>query len=735
LKTLSLYPDNNNRGEITTALFVLSMVIITLGTFASTRLSRTGPKLNPYAASVTCESLTQYPNRKCDDVLTELNGKKCNSSLWGSWEFKCTNTACVNGNAVGVPYWCDGEKWHNMNNYGECTDKCKASVPPAAPTDCEQTNGTIVNYELRQDCDTVNFKPGHCIKIEQYCEDGKIKEKPGQDTNKTCGNNEDCKATQIPPDIAVKNAFLSGFINITNKPGKLIEKVAVAYKVDASTYSPVFEISLNSNDKERVIAYHFDKINNQPVKIGDEITLAVYVMLNGVTNPIGTKDYQIKVDKKNYQFDFEPIVIEEDKPISKEPPEEIEVAPSPQVETKLSGKIIITNNSTYTVKHVYLFSKRVGYVFDSEITNSTKSIDFTNSNQKRLNPRETHEINASVSFSGTTSTFSSAYQSITLQPGNNILNFDITINQPDLEKDKPESQEDTHLSGRIGIDNKSGKKIKEVNILAKPAGGAEFPIFQNSEKIPAYTVFISIQYQSTGSVSNSNIKMSAGNTYTMHANVVFDQEDKPFNSEDQTITLQTGENIQNFDFTINKDDTTSHNPERKPASMKGTIHIVNQNPDTPVHEAVIIMNKPNSRSSDDGGINSFEVDDSVDQANINLDYLTDYGEYFLSGNTYVYRVFLLDPRLNILASTDKTIITFTEVENIRNFDFTIPKIVQSEDQGTSGQIVVNTSYCPSQFKVIANQWLSRRGTDGKLEIIPLTAFQIYKLNEIVPICQ
>lgn len=188
-------PDGTSQaGAISAGFAVLLLVTSLLGLIAGYKAVQTPTKTTSKAALLTCDQLTQYPNRKCTDTWGSC-------STYGSWKYKCMSTSCPydNSKMVGIPYWCDGALWRNMNQYGECADSCLApSVPSPTPGGvCSgKPDGTIIKSQFKKECDTARKQ---CVWVEQYCQGGNLLEKSGRDVGWSCATQADCTGSAPVP--------------------------------------------------------------------------------------------------------------------------------------------------------------------------------------------------------------------------------------------------------------------------------------------------------------------------------------------------------------------------------------------------------------------------------------------------------------------------------------------------------------------------------------------------------
>lgn len=123
--------NRGQRGAISAGIAVLILVTSLIGVIAGYKAVQSPTRTTPKAETYTCTTIpsNQYPNRKCED--TSLGA----CITYGSWKYKCSGTQgpCASDAGVGVPFWCDGQLFHNMNSFGECTTQCKPSgVQPTA---------------------------------------------------------------------------------------------------------------------------------------------------------------------------------------------------------------------------------------------------------------------------------------------------------------------------------------------------------------------------------------------------------------------------------------------------------------------------------------------------------------------------------------------------------------------------------------------------------------------------
>lgn len=123
-----MYKKSLERGAISVAVAVLILVTSLVGIVAGYKAVQSPTRTLPKAQQLKCTDLTQYPKRNC---AVTLDGP-CN---YGEWKYDCKTNSCPYDSSagVGVPYWCDGDKWYMMNYEGECTNQCQpSSVQPTA---------------------------------------------------------------------------------------------------------------------------------------------------------------------------------------------------------------------------------------------------------------------------------------------------------------------------------------------------------------------------------------------------------------------------------------------------------------------------------------------------------------------------------------------------------------------------------------------------------------------------
>ncbi len=119
-------------GFISLPATILVLAASLIGIVAGYKAVQKPTNVAPFAQQLQCANLNQYPNRKCEETLP-------GPCTYGAWKYQCTGSQgpCLSDAGVGVPYWCDGNLWHNMNFYGECTTVCKPntdSQPNPPPT-------------------------------------------------------------------------------------------------------------------------------------------------------------------------------------------------------------------------------------------------------------------------------------------------------------------------------------------------------------------------------------------------------------------------------------------------------------------------------------------------------------------------------------------------------------------------------------------------------------------------
>lgn len=133
----------DEHGAIPVGIAILLLVTSLVGLAAGYKAVQTPTQTQSKAASMTCDQLKACPagSTKGVNCFPDANclDTKPGPCAYGTWIYDCTknpNYQCTDRSVlVGVPYWCDGTVYHNMNNFGECTNKCPAPTSsPNQPT-------------------------------------------------------------------------------------------------------------------------------------------------------------------------------------------------------------------------------------------------------------------------------------------------------------------------------------------------------------------------------------------------------------------------------------------------------------------------------------------------------------------------------------------------------------------------------------------------------------------------
>lgn len=126
----------NQQGGVPVGFAILLLVATVAGIAAGFKAVKTPTRTLPHAGLLKCQDLTQYSKRKCEITLP-------GPCTYGEWKYDCKGITCpYDPNAgVGVPYWCNGEKWTMMNYEGECTNECKPQSPQPTIPSGGQTGG------------------------------------------------------------------------------------------------------------------------------------------------------------------------------------------------------------------------------------------------------------------------------------------------------------------------------------------------------------------------------------------------------------------------------------------------------------------------------------------------------------------------------------------------------------------------------------------------------------------
>ncbi len=170
-----------------------------------------------------CQDLTDSPNKDCSDTMA-------GPCEYGTWKYKCTNTACPSDKSVGVgiPFWCDGDKWFDTNKLGECTNACTApgATAPSPSSECSgKADGFVISGCTQQECETVNKK---WINAEKICQGGVAYTKPGKLSADAC--NPQTEKFRACPAGAAGAVGASGTTGPTTGTG-VTKQVKVKYKV------------------------------------------------------------------------------------------------------------------------------------------------------------------------------------------------------------------------------------------------------------------------------------------------------------------------------------------------------------------------------------------------------------------------------------------------------------------------------------------------------------------------
>lgn len=134
------------KGALAPLVFLLLMTSL-VGLAVGYKAVQSPTNIAPKAQQLRCSDLNQYPNRKCEEILP-------GPCSYGAWKYQCTGNRgpCAADAGVGIPYWCGGTVWHNMNFYGECTTSCKVEGGSPTPPSSGGTGGRCfyLTVELNQ---------------------------------------------------------------------------------------------------------------------------------------------------------------------------------------------------------------------------------------------------------------------------------------------------------------------------------------------------------------------------------------------------------------------------------------------------------------------------------------------------------------------------------------------------------------------------------------------------------
>ncbi|MBI4991311.1 hypothetical protein HZB96_04430, partial [Candidatus Gottesmanbacteria bacterium] len=89
-----------------------------------------------------CQDLTNATNKDCSDMMA-------GPCEYGTYKYKCMSTACPSDKSVGVgiPFWCDGDKWYDVNKLGECSGACTPAGSPT-PTPSSECTGKVDGFVI-----------------------------------------------------------------------------------------------------------------------------------------------------------------------------------------------------------------------------------------------------------------------------------------------------------------------------------------------------------------------------------------------------------------------------------------------------------------------------------------------------------------------------------------------------------------------------------------------------------